>query len=126
MDGFALEDRNDRNASHRLNVKFAGQSDAGVRTRFDAPFTSEAGRYDVEIRHLVEPGAQARWRFLTSGKPAGAEWQTANADGQWVTHTIRGLTIRRGDELTVEVAAAGAGAVRLDYVQLKAVDSPAR
>jgi hypothetical protein len=109
LEGFALEDRNDRNASHRLSIKFDGNSAASVRTRLDEPFTGDAGHYDLHIRHLVEPGAQALWRFLVNGKSAGGEWRASNSGGQWVTHTIPGAPIRRGDELTVEVTAGGHG-----------------
>jgi CubicO group peptidase (beta-lactamase class C family) len=118
LEGFALEDRNDGKASHRLNVKCAGRVTGRIRTRFDEPFTSDAARYDVAISHLVEPGGQARLRFLVNGLPASPERQASNPDGQWAAHTIPGLLIQRGDELTVEVLAGGAGTVRLDYVQL--------
>jgi hypothetical protein len=117
LEGFVLEDR-DRNASHRLDVELAGMSTGRIRTRFDEPFTSDAGRYDVDIGCLDEKGSQSRFRFLVSGAPAGAEWRASRTGGTWVAHSIAGVSIQRGDELAVEVQAQGSGAVKLDYVQL--------
>ena len=38
FEGYALEDRNDKNASHRLNVRLAGANAGRIRTLFDEPF----------------------------------------------------------------------------------------
>jgi len=111
LEGFVLEDR-DAKASHRLNVKLAGATTGRIRTRFDEPFTSDDGHYDVDIRYLAASDGQSRFRFLLNGAPVGAEW--TGAAGQWATHTIADVPIKRGDELTVEARQGG----KLDYVQL--------
>jgi len=116
LDGFALEDRSDRDASHRLNVKLTAATTGRIRTRFDESFTSDAGRYDVDIRCLAEPGGQSRFRFLINGAATGADW--TNATGKWDTHTIPDVAIRRGDKLAVEIRTNGKHIVKLDYVQL--------
>jgi hypothetical protein len=47
---YEIDDRNDRNASHRLSVRpVSGNKSAVLRTRFDEPFT-ESGRYEVSVR----------------------------------------------------------------------------
>ncbi|MCX6902977.1 MAG: hypothetical protein NTW03_05775 [Verrucomicrobia bacterium] len=118
LEGFVLEDRKDKSASHQLNVKLAGPATGRIRTLFDEPFTSDAGRYDVDIRYLAELGGQSRFRLLVNGVLQGAPWEAANADGKWATHTVVALGIQCGDELGVELEANGQEPIRLDYVQL--------
>jgi len=50
LEGFVLEDRNDRQASHRLNVRHSGAGTARIRTYIDEPFTLRATHGDLEIR----------------------------------------------------------------------------
>lgn len=120
LEGFVLEDRNDRNASHRLSVKLAPGTGGRIRMRFDEPFTSESDRYDVDVRFSAEPNARSRLRFLVNGAPAGTEWTASGHDAGWATHTLAGVAIRRGDELAVEVVTEPQATVRLDYLQLNA------
>lgn len=42
-----------------------------IRTRFDEPFTEDAGHYDVGVRYSVEPKGQSRLRLLVNGAPGG-------------------------------------------------------
>ncbi len=118
FEGFRLDERSDRNASHRLNVKLAGATSGRIRTQFDEPFTSDTGHYDVDLRYLAEPSGQPRLRFLVDGVLKGTEYRAPEVGGQWVTHTIRDVTIKRGDELVVEAQADSQHSVRLDYLQL--------
>lgn len=130
LEGFAVEDRNDRNASHRLNVRLSEAAAGRIRTRFDEPFAEEAGDYDVEVRYLDDSPGQSRFRFLVNGAVAGrapsattlqmvpGSWQPPQAGGRWATHVITGVTIRRGDDLAVEVQTGGQGGARIDFVQL--------
>jgi hypothetical protein len=115
LEGFKLEDRNDRNASHRLNVARTGDKpDGRIRTRFDQPYVALKGRYDVEVRYLAEPGKPSRFTVLRNGSPV-AEPLVPQSDGQgWKSFTLEGVEIRTGDEIAVEIN----GSARLDYVQL--------
>lgn len=98
----------------RLKHRTAGH----IRTRFDEPFTLETGRYNVDVRYRVESGRPSRFRLLVNCVEAGVEWTGVNGAGQWSTHTLTGVTIRRDDELTVAVQTEAPAAVWLDYVQL--------
>ena len=118
LEGFVLEDRNDRDASHRLNVKVEGATVGRIRTQFDEPFTSDVGRYEVALRCLSDPSGQTRLRFLVNGVLKGPEFRASNPGGRWATYTIPGVTINRGDELAVEARSDGKRMIRLDYVQL--------
>ena len=124
LEGFVLEDRNDRNASHRLSVKLEGATAGRIRTQFDEPFTLDAGRYDVEVRYLIEPGEQGRLRLLINDSPRGPEFRAPDRGDRWATHTVPDLTIKRGDEIAVEVRTDGTRSIRLDYVQLNPLSGP--
>jgi hypothetical protein len=117
LDGYELEDRNDRSASHRLCVKPSGGTRASIRTRFDEPYTAASGRYDVDIRLFDEKGRQCQLALSVNGIDQGPVWQSPD-DGQgWMTHTVPNIEIRAGDEISVRVDGMPC---RLDYVQLNA------
>ncbi|MBM4018306.1 MAG: hypothetical protein FJ288_08270 [Planctomycetes bacterium] len=123
LEGYALEDRSDRGASHRLGVRPAGGAAAGrIRTLFDEPFAPAAGRCDVEIRHLDEAGQRCRFALFVSGAARGAAWESAGEGRGWTSHTIRGVEIKIGDEIRVD---AEGPAGRLDYVQFNYRDAAA-
>jgi hypothetical protein len=114
LEGCKLEDRNDRTASHRLNVVQSGDAPGRIRTPFVQPYAAASGRFDVEVRYLVERGERCRFRFQINGEPAGSEWELPGEREGWVSHLIRNVPIRAGDEIALEVHGAG----RVDYVQI--------
>ena len=115
LEGYEVEDRNDRNASHRLQVKLTKGNAGRIRTRFNEPYTAPRGRYDVDVRYLDERDQPCRFALLVNGVAQGAAWESPGKGDGWTTQTIADVEIRAGDEITV-TARGGAG--RLDYVQL--------
>jgi hypothetical protein len=115
LEGFKLEDTNDRAASHRLQVARAGDGAAGrIRTRFDQPYIARRGRYDVEVRYLGEPGKPSRFKLSKGGAAVGEADEPASDEKGWRSLTFKDVEIQAGDELAVEVR----GLARLDYVEL--------
>jgi len=117
LEGFALEDRNDRNASHSLNVKLAGVVTGRITTLFDEPYTADEARYDIEVRYAPPTTGAARFSLLVNGTPTGPNWQDGAANVTWHSHTMRNVAVRRGDRLTVALETDG-GIARLDYLEL--------
>jgi CubicO group peptidase (beta-lactamase class C family) len=118
LEGFTVEDRNDRHASHRLQVALAAGAAGRIRTPFHEPFAPAGGRFDVDVRYHDTTGGQARFTLLINGVAPTDGWKSPGRTNGWTTHTVRGVTLQQGDEM--EVRAQGAGA-RLDYVQLNLV-----
>jgi CubicO group peptidase (beta-lactamase class C family) len=118
LEGFTVEDRNDRNASHRLQVALTAGGTGRIRTRFNEPFAPAAGRFDVDVRYQAARGGQTRLTLLVNGVARGDGWQAEGTAEGWATHTVRGVALQQGDELAVTAQGAGA---RLDYVQLTLV-----
>jgi hypothetical protein len=116
LEGFVLEDRKDKNASHQLNVRLGdGAAHGRLRTRFDEPFTRAMGSYDVTIRYLDDKGLSCRYTMFVNGLERGGTWASAGDGRGWTSHTIHGVEIPAGGEIRVDAD----GAVgRLDYVQL--------
>jgi hypothetical protein len=115
LEGCKLEDRNDRSASHRLDVAKSGDSPTGrIRTHFDQPYAAVSGRFDVDVRHLVEDGKQCRFKLFLSGAAVGEPFEFPMDSKGWATHTVRDVALKIGDELAVEINGSG----RVDYVQL--------
>jgi hypothetical protein len=120
LDGFMLEDRKDKNASHQLNVRLDDRASRGrIRTQFDEPFTRPTGRYDVVIGYLDEKGFRCRYTMFVNGVSHGDAWESAGDGRGWTNRTLRGVTIRRGDEIRVDADGARG---RLDYVQLNCAE----
>ena len=120
LEGFVLEDRKDKNASHQLNVRLGdGAARGRIRTRFDEPFARATGRYDVVIRYLDEKGLRCRYTMFVNGAARGDAWTSAGEGRGWTSHTLRGVEIRIGDEIRVD---ADGALGRLDYVQLDFVE----
>ena len=119
LEGFLLEDRKDKNASHQLNVRLGERVAHGrIRTRFDEPFTRAAAPYDVVIRYLDEKGLSCRYTFFVEGVARGDTWASAGDGSGWKSHTIEGVEIAAGGEIWVD---ADGAAGRLDYVQVNFV-----
>jgi hypothetical protein len=114
LEGFAVEDTNDRTASHRLSVKSTASGPAAIRTRFVEPYAAAQGRYDVVVRYRGESDAPCRMKLLINGVARGDGWETAGK-GEWASHTLRDVEIRAGDAIAVHTEGSGS---RLDYVQL--------
>jgi hypothetical protein len=74
----------------------------------------------VEICHFDEQGSRGRFKFLINDSAQLFEWKSSGEGRGWTTQTIRGVEIRIGDEITVDVEGA---AGRLDYVQLNSRNS---
>jgi hypothetical protein len=115
MDHFVVDDRNDKNASHRLHVVLTGGESGSIRTRYDEPFAPAGGRCDVDIRFFDEKNAKPRIVLSVAGMPQGSPWESAGEGRGWTTQTIRGVEIRAGQEIKLEVQG---GPCKLDYVQL--------
>lgn len=118
LEGCALEDRNDKQASHALNTRLAGGTAGRIRTRFDEPFTEDSGRYDVEVRYFDTKNARCRFAVSINGAAQGAAWESPGEGAGWTSQMIRDVPLRRGDEIAVELRADGGQAGKLDYVQL--------
>jgi hypothetical protein len=119
----ALEDcqveyRNDRQASHRVNVKLAGITTGRIRTPFDEPYTVPSGRYDVDVRYFDEKDGRCRLSLFVGGVQKGPAWVASEDDESWTTHTTTGVTVNTGDEIMVEVQGDSREYGKLDYVQL--------
>jgi len=67
LEGFAIENQKDRDASHQLNVRLDRRAKGSIRTRFVEPFTRTVGRYDAEIRFFDEPARRCRLAFFVNG-----------------------------------------------------------
>lgn len=117
LEGCELEDR-DKKASHGLNVRLTGGNTGSIRTRFDEPFTRDSARYDVEVRYFDAKNSRCRLELFINGAAQGAAWESPGAGRGWTSRTIRDVTIRRGDEIRVDVRGDGGEAGKLDYVQL--------
>lgn len=117
LEGCELEDRNDRDASHRLNVVLTeGRSSGRMSTRFDEPYTAATARYDVDVRYLDEQGTTCRLALFVNGEARGGVFVSPGTEQGWATYTVRGVEVGTGDENAVEIN--GSGRVRVDYVQL--------
>ena len=115
LEGCKIEDKNDRAASHRLNVKSTGGA-VGIRTAFAEPYVAAQGRYDIEVRYRDQPEKVSKLSLRINGMPRGAEWESTGQDEDWKSHTIKDIEVRAGDAISVQSSAP----VHLDYVQLNA------
>lgn len=120
LEGFVVDDRNDRTASHRLSVKLSEGSDGRIRTRFDEPFARGCGQYDVVVRFLDEPGQRCRYAFFVNGVARGLPWESAGKGRGWTSQSIRDVAIQVGDEIRVDIKGPSG---RLDYVQLNLLNA---
>lgn len=118
LDGYELEYRNDREVSHRLNIKPAGSGTGRIRTSFDQPYTAPRGRYDVDVRFSAAEGTRSQFTLEINGVQKGDPWQSPRDGRGWTTHTIPDVPVRRGDMIAVAVQGARGELARLDYVQL--------
>jgi hypothetical protein len=121
LDGFELEYHNDRQVSHRINVRVnannaSRMSKASISTPFFEPNSSDDARYDISIRFAAK--TDVRFQLLMEGRPHGAPWSAATKDETWETRTIHDVPLRRGDEIAVSVGGNDVAGSRLDYIEL--------
>jgi hypothetical protein len=115
LDGYEVEDRNDRTASHALDVRLAGAASGRIRTTFDDPYTASQARYDVEVRYFDEPQRPGRFTLLIQGMARGSSWESPGKGQGWMIRSIPDVAIRTGDDIAVT---SQGPPCRLDYVQL--------
>ena len=72
LEGCALEDRGDKQASHALNTRLTGGTTGRIRTSFDQPFTGDSAHYDVEVRYIDAKDARCRFALSVNGPASGA------------------------------------------------------
>jgi len=116
LENYELEFKDDREVSHRINVKLNGAK-GKIQTPFAEPF-SASGRFDVEVRYLDEKDGKSRYALSVNGVRKGEPWVASSDTEGWKTHVIPNLDVKTGDEIAVEVERDGSEAGKLDYVQL--------
>ena len=115
LQGYKLEDRNDRSASHRLNVMpTTGTSSGRISTRFDEPYAIAQGTCDIELRYADGKGKRCRFAVLINGQSGGESFQSLGQGQEWTLHILRDVEIHAGDEIAINIQ----GPARVDYVQL--------
>lgn len=121
LEGFVVDDRNDRAVSHRLSVRREGAGPGRIRTRFDELFAPAAGRHDIEVRTQAEQGSPGRFALLVNGRACGPAWSTSKPG--WSSHVVSNVELRTGDELRLDVEGAS---TRVDFIQLNPPTRAAR
>jgi hypothetical protein len=132
MENYAVDNRNDRNTSHRLSVKSTNMAAGCIRTPFDQPYTEDRALYDVEVRYFSvrspkddEKDGTGELKLLINGAVKGQPWNSSADKNQWTSHTISDVPISNGDEITVQAQGRAGENIKLDYVQLN-YKSPAQ
>jgi hypothetical protein len=115
-------DRNDRGASHKLNVQLRVGQSGRIRTHFREPYTAPNQRYSIDVRYSAR-GTNCQFRLSVNGHQQGPAWKAPEANRDWNTQTIPGVRVERDDEITIDVQ--GGPECRLDYVQLNVLPSGA-
>ncbi len=118
LETYEVEHRNDRNVSHRINVKLAGITTGRISTYFDQPYTADKALYDIDVRYLDEKNGRSRFSLYINGVQKGSSWSASKDNDQWTIHKIEQVTIKAGDEIAVEVEGDSGEYGKLDYVQL--------
>ena len=115
-------------ASGGRAVQCAGTQGPCV-ARFRAPAATRGGAraggwYDVAIRYFDQRGGTARFRLVVAGQTV-EQWRADDdlPSGRIDAHTstrrvVRGIALRAGDELRVEVIPDAADRGALDYVEI--------
>jgi hypothetical protein len=125
LEGFMVQDRQDRLASHRLEIHLPDADTGRIITRFNEPFASDVGRYDVEVRTLDRKDATSRFALFVNGTPRGSAWSSGGTGKGWTSHVIPNVEVKLGDEIRVEAEGRGS---TIDFVQFSrraAVATPA-
>ncbi|MBM3333999.1 hypothetical protein FJY63_04995, partial [Candidatus Sumerlaeota bacterium] len=116
-----------RQASQNVSVRMSATLKGIVRTEFHEPYSAASGRYDVTVRYRDEKGGAATFALRINGTRQGESWRSSTNDDAWTTHTIKAVSLARGDMIEVEVTADGSARGELDFVQLNylGLDDPA-
>lgn len=117
LEGCSLEDRNDKQASHAINIRLADGRTGSIRTRFDEPFTCDSARYDMEVRYFDATNSRCRFALFVNGVAQGVDWESPGEGRGWTSQTIRNVSVGCGDEIRVDIQGTGGESGRLDYVQ---------
>lgn len=113
LGGFELKNVGTTEVSQRLAVRLAEGEIGRIRTTFSEPFTASAETYGVEIRYRGESSLPNQFEFMINAKTHGS-WKSSGSGKSWMTHTIRNVNLRNGDEILIETKGAP---VQIDYVQ---------
>lgn len=109
-----VEERNDKNVSHRLSVVLTGTT-GSIRTRFEEPYAAREGRYSVDIRYFDDAKRTTHFSLWVKNMVQGSPWVSRGENRGWMTETIHEVPIALGDEIKIELEGEPG---RLDYVQL--------
>jgi len=124
LDNFAVEQRNDRSASHRLSVRLTGRGRGSISTPFNQPYTAESERYDIDVRYFNAKEGQCRLVLLVNGTVQGDAWFASENNDRWATKTIPDVTVKSGDKIKVVAQGRRSGYTKLDYVQFNRKITP--
>jgi hypothetical protein len=114
LEGFELKNVGTTEVSQRLVIRLSKGESGRIRTTFSEPFAASEGTYDAEIRYLSEGISGSRFELMINGKTQGLPWNSSGPAGSWMSHTIRKVRLRNGDEILIETKG---GPVEIDYVE---------
>ena len=118
LNNYHVDNRKDRQASHRLCVRLTAPFRGYIETPFDQPYTADSGLYDAEVRYFDEKAGRSEFKLYINGIQKGQSWMASADTDNWQSTTIPNLTVHTGDEIRVEVKTDGQELGKLDYVQL--------
>jgi hypothetical protein len=107
-----------RQASQNVSVRMSAAPKGIIRTEFHEIYAAVSGRYDVALRYRDEKGGAATFALRINGIRQGEIWKASANDDAWTTHTVKEVSLSRGDIIEVEVTADGNERGELDFVQL--------
>ncbi len=113
LNGFEVEDRNDRAASHRLAVQSTGRSPASIKTFYNEPYAPADGRFDATVRFLAAAG-EGKLSLQVNGVET-AQAQLNTGEQGWQSIIFRNMAIATGDMLSI---VSENPEIRIDYLQL--------
>ncbi len=122
MEGYQLDYRNDREASHRISAKPVGDSGTGrISTRFQQPYAAARGRYDVDLRYRDQPDQPCRFALVVNGTRQGDVFSSPGDEQGWTTHAFHDVEVSTDNVIMLEIEGAG----DVDYLQFDRQRSPA-
>jgi hypothetical protein len=122
LEGFEIDGRNDRTASHRLSVKHTSGTGGSIQTQYREPYAPTSGRFDVTIRYRQPDSSQAI-KVLINGAAASAKVETTPDQQAWHLTTFPDVPITEGDTLTITTAA---NQISIDYLELTNKNPPSK
>ena len=95
-----------------------GSSTGTISTPFNDLYTAD-GTYDIRVRYFDDSSVtNAVFSLKVNGVQQGVSWSGTNNDDSWRVRTIPNVALVRGDEITLENAAASGDLAEIDYVEL--------